>query len=368
MFKKLTISLLVFAFAIHLQAQTSTTNTVNPPVVIPNTHTVNLMSSVVEGQEYTLQINLPGNYSDTSKTFPVLYLLDSQWDFSLLVAINGEQYYDGFIPGVITVGITWGGREPNYDKLRGRDFTPTSSQQIENSGKAALFLSFIKKELIPFVESRYRTNKKDRVLMGSSLGGLFTLYAMFHETALFNKYVLTSPSINWDEGVTYKYEKEYAAKHTDLPVRLFMAQGEAEGNVENFQKWTNLLKSHNYKGLEMQTRVLENTGHSGTKAEGYTRGLQWAFKRPEVQLADAVLKQYVGSYVADNVTFKVVVENHKLVGIAPDNQRALFTAANEEEFYSKEAKVSLRFKKEQGKITGFLLDMNGKEIFARRVE
>ena len=50
------------------------------------------INSSITGQEYVLHIQLPQHYSDTSKTFPVVYLLDSQWDFPLITAIYGDQY------------------------------------------------------------------------------------------------------------------------------------------------------------------------------------------------------------------------------------------------------------------------------------
>src|SRR6266700_1524516 len=68
-------------------------NSTTRKVEIPNTRVLQLNSAIV-GQEYTLHINLPGNYSDSTKTFPVLYLLDGQWDFPLLSALYGEQYFD----------------------------------------------------------------------------------------------------------------------------------------------------------------------------------------------------------------------------------------------------------------------------------
>ena len=178
------------------------------PVEIPNSHLERITSSIV-GQEYDLYINLPGNYRDTSKTFPVIYLLDAQWDFSLVTSIYGQQYYDGFIPAAIIVGITWGGKNPNHDSLRARDLTPTNNKQIPQSGNAKNFLASIKSEIIPFIETRYRTTH-DRTLMGSSFGGLFTLYALFHETRVFNRYVLTSPALGWDGEEIYSDEKRYS--------------------------------------------------------------------------------------------------------------------------------------------------------------
>jgi predicted alpha/beta superfamily hydrolase len=149
-------------------------------VKIPGTQTRKITSSIVAGQEYELQIMLPGNYSNTNRLYPVVYLMDSQWDFPLATAIYGEQYYDGFIPPMIIVGVTWGGTNPKPDSLRARDYTPSALiKELPQSGGAEKFLSFMKEELFPFVERNYRADKNDRTLMGCSFGGLFTIRFVF---------------------------------------------------------------------------------------------------------------------------------------------------------------------------------------------
>ena len=89
-----------------------------------------------------MQISLPAGYDKSNKKYPVVYLMDSQWDFPLLTALYGQQYYDGFIPEVIIVGITWGGEHPNPDSLRARDYTPTNVKQLPQSGGADKFLCY----------------------------------------------------------------------------------------------------------------------------------------------------------------------------------------------------------------------------------
>ncbi len=51
-------------------------------------------------------------------------------------AIFGEQYYDGFVPSAIVVGIAWSGSNPNYDLLRARDLTPSATKQAPIGGNA----------------------------------------------------------------------------------------------------------------------------------------------------------------------------------------------------------------------------------------
>jgi hypothetical protein len=337
-------------------------------VEIPNSRLERITSSIV-GQEYDLYVDLPGNYQDTSKTFPVLYLLDAQWDFPLVTSIYGQQYYDGFIPAAIIVGITWGGRNPNHDSLRARDLTPTNNKQLPQSGNAIKFLAFIKNELIPFIESRYRTTKDDRTLMGSSFGGLFTLYALFHESKLFNRYVLTSPALGWDNEAIYTDEKKYADNESQFPVKLFMAVGELE-EVSGFQKFVDRLKSRGYKGLDLQTRVLEGMGHSGGKAEGYTRGLQAVFARPSLILADNILDQYVGVYQFDpRFEIKISKEDGHLCAKTPDNNKIVVHAETESDFYVKGQFLFVHFRKDEaGKVNGFQLQRFGGEGFVKKIE
>jgi predicted alpha/beta superfamily hydrolase len=338
-------------------------------VEIPGSQIRKLTSSIVAGQEYELHISLPGNYNrDTDKTYPVVFVLDGQWDWPLVASIYGSQYFDGFIPGIIVVGIQWGGVNPNPDRLRARDFTPIQVGNQE-TGNAPKFLSFIKNELVPFMESNYRVKKNDRTLIGSSLGGLFTLYAMFHETAFFQRYVLTSPAIGYGSEVTYKYEKEYADKKIPLPVKLYMAHGELEGGVPGFERFVNVMKSRNYQGLDMQTRILEGSGHSGTKAEGYTRGLQHVFAKPDLKLADAVLDQYTGSYLAGSDTVRMVKEAGQLVGLPRGNRRIVLKAETENNFYTKGSFLYIRFRKDAaGKVEGFQLETYGNSLFAKRIQ
>jgi hypothetical protein len=357
----------IFIFVLQSKIVEAQDGVAPPKVEIPGTQLLKITSAIV-GQEYDLFVHLPRFYHDTTKAFPVLYLLDAQWDFPLVTAIFGEQYYDGFIPGTIIVGITWGGENPNYDALRLRDLSPTKIQQVSQSGHAEKFLGFIKKELIPFIESRYRTTKNDRTLMGSSLGGLFTLYTLFHETELFNRYVLTSPALGWDNEVIYSHEKNFAEKKSQLPVRIFMAVGDLE-DVSGFQKFVDRMKSRNYEGLALQSRVLENTGHSGTKAEGFARGLQAVFARPSLSMAPALLEKYAGVYLLNSeVEIRISRESNRLIMQGPGNTKVLFNAESEEDFYVKGQYLFVHFRKDDlGKIAGFQLERFAGEQFVRRL-
>ncbi|MBN1810387.1 MAG: alpha/beta hydrolase, partial [Anaerolineae bacterium] len=172
-----------------------------PSVTMPDTEVRTLKSSNT-GRKYDIYIRLPAGYTrNGKKTYPILYVLDGQWDFKLLDSIYGGLNYDKFVPEMIIVGITYSGANPDYEALRAKDYTPTPVAGLVGSGDGPKFLAFLKEELIPFVEADYRADGSRRTLMGSSFGGLFTLYAMFTETALFSGYVAASPAVSYAGGI-----------------------------------------------------------------------------------------------------------------------------------------------------------------------
>ena len=354
---KHTIVLLLLAFTMNAYAQ-------YPKVDIPGSEVRKITSSIVAGQEYELQILLPGSYKTSNKKYPVIYLMDSQWDFPLVKSIYGQQYYDGFIPELIIVGITWGGVNPNPDSLRARDYTPTNEARQPQSGGADKFLSFMKDELFPFIETNYKADNNNRTLMGCSLGGLITLYALFTHTDMFTGYVAASPAIGWSNELIYQYEKKFYEdqlfRKKSRSQRLYMTVGGVERGVQGFQKLADLLASRNYNAQKVfiQSKVLENTGHSGTKSETFGRGMQYVFEKPKLNFDAAVLNKYVGSYQSPNGN-KIEIKNEEgklALYFSPTNKYVLYTAS-ETDFYSNSEFFNLEFKNdERGKPTGFQLN------------
>lgn len=131
----------------------------------------------------------------------------------------------------------------------------------------------MKTELFPYIDSNFKTDKENRTLMGCSLGGLFTLYTMFTHTDVFSGYVAASPAVTWDSSVLYQFEKTFAQKAIAKPIKLFMTVGDVEIGKETFEKFSAFILDKKYPNLKATSKVLENTGHSGTKSETYTRGL-----------------------------------------------------------------------------------------------
>lgn len=341
-----------------------------PEVQIPGTETRTLYSEIV-GQEYRLQISLPPGYRDSGQRSPLVYLLDAQWDFPLVHAIIGEQYYDGFVPGLILVGLTWGGENPNPDVLRRRDFTPTEEAGAGDSGGGNNFLSFFEQELIPYIDKHYRTSQ-NRTLMGSSLGGLFTLYALFTRPDLFDNFIATSPATPWDNGVIYSFEKGFSTRSAQHPSRLFIAASELEELYQPVMKLVDTLRSRDYPGLSWTSHVVTGSGHSGVKPDGNTRGLQFAFKRPDLALTGEDLKPYLGTYQSKGgaAEVRVSIQDGKLLVYSPfDGQSWIMKAQNKTHFYHEGAFLNVRMLlDDSGQVTGCVVQTFGNsEAFRKSV-
>lgn len=338
-----------------------------PRVDIPGSEVRKITSSIVTGQEYELQILLPGGYKNSTKKYPVVYLMDSQWDFPLVKSLYGEHYFDGFIPELIVVGVTWGGVNPNPDSLRARDYTPTNEARLPQSGGADKFLSFMKNELFPFVEKNYKADNKNRTLMGCSLGGLFTLYTLFTQPELFSGYAAASPAVGWDREVLYKYEKEFSSKKLASPVRVYMTIGDVERSRPAYEKFATQILNNNFPPISIKSKILENTGHSGTKSETYGRGMQYVFEKPKLILSASILDKYAGAYTTGNGN-KIELKNENgslAIYFSPTNKYVLY-AASETEFYSTSEFFNMQFKISNNSVEGFQLNRYGQSQFIKK--
>src|SRR5690606_22651678 len=95
---------------------------------------------------------------------------------------------------------------------RKRDFTfPTTTEadkkRFPSTGESEKFINFIEKELQPFVQHKYKTTTA-KTIIGQSLGGLLATEILLKKPELFNKYIIISPSLWWDNGSLLKAESK----------------------------------------------------------------------------------------------------------------------------------------------------------------
>ncbi len=267
------------------------------------------------GRDLQMMVSLPGDYDSSGPEthYPVLYAVDGQWHHALLGAALGALHYDRSALNSIVVSVTWKGDVSDAERLRFEDLTPTPVEEFPNAGRADKFLDFMELELIPHVEETYRVSE-DRALIGSSLGGLYTIYALFTRPSLFTDYIATSPSVGWDDMLLSKHLDGFADTGLDSKVRLYLARGGLEIWNTVIDDFARSLQARNIENLEVDFEIIDGAGHGSVNPEAYTRGLHYIFKKERVVLDEAFVQDAVGDYGGgeDFPVFRVTANDGRL--------------------------------------------------------
>ena len=234
-----------------------------PQVAISDTEVRTLASSRVD-QEFKIFVALPPGYGDSDKTYPTLYATDGVLIFGAIAQIARLIALGKTLPQLVVIGIGYPVHWTETQPYRVRDYVPAGWLDDPHSGEAENFVQFVRKELIPWVESEYRVDPKDRCYVGDSLGGLLGLYVLLSQPDTFSRYLIGSPWMLQDDPQAFSCERDYAAHHSGLPARVFMAAGSLEPGslVPNVRKMATTLQSRGYDSLQITTRIFEGQSHT----------------------------------------------------------------------------------------------------------
>lgn len=233
----------------------------------------------------------------TNQRFPVLYLLDGDAHFNSVVGmihqlsqVNGNT----ICPEMIVVAI------PNTDRTR--DLTPThvesdppmmDSAISKTSGGGENFAAFLQKELIPHIDSSYRT-QPFRVLVGHSFGGLEVMHILTNHRKLFNAYIAIDPSMWYDKERFLKATQQKLAgqKYDGTSLYVGIANTMAEGmSLEKMKKDTStntrhirsifaidkFIKSNPKNGLKYASKYYGDDDHGSVPLITEYDGLRFIF-------------------------------------------------------------------------------------------
>lgn len=237
------------------------------------TETDSLYSAVLK-QMRPIQIVYPRNFkSKTAEPFELLYCLDG-----IPSALKLETAFlqsEGFIPEqIIMVGI------PNVSvnglSMRDRNLTPTPVGY--NSGEAALFLEFIKTELMPYLQKKLNVKSSGNSLYGASLAGLFTIYTFLKSPSLFTSYLAIDPSLWWDNF----YIKNVMLKSFELKIPLNNTLWIAGRTGSAYQTMgiagiDSLLQRNAPDGLQWKCQSYTNETHYSTQLKGFWDGMKFSY-------------------------------------------------------------------------------------------
>ncbi len=225
--------------------------------------------SEVLKEKRIIQVLLPKEYeSDPNSKYDVIYLLDGEDNIALLSHIQQFAQKEKHVPPLIIVAIC--------NTNRSRDFTPTLLKNISTSGGAANLLSFLKSELIPYINKTYPVNGEN-ILCGHSLGGLFSMYTLLLEPQLFSSYILADPSFWYDGDYTNKLAIQKLGTLSGLKKTLYISGREGGMKGMGIPSLDSVLKLHAPKDLLYKVVAYENESHGSVKLKSMYDGLKLAY-------------------------------------------------------------------------------------------
>jgi len=182
------------------------------------------MESKVLGETRTYLVHKPERYDQTNDAYPLLILIFGDDNIQHVAASADFLAGSDRIPQMLVVGI-------NVSNAS-RDLTapiadPKFAAENPTAGGAAKFLNFVSDELIPRIESNYRT-RPYRILVGHSYGGMFAVYTLLNKPEIFNAYISVSPTLFWDNQALVKAAEPFLAAHRDLRSDFFMTIGDED--------------------------------------------------------------------------------------------------------------------------------------------
>lgn len=189
----------------------------------------------------TLRIYLPPSYQSTNKQYPVIYMLDGQNLFDEQTAYAGEWGVDEVLNHfskeskreVIVVGID------NHGVFRMQEYNVVDHPEFgKEQGKA--FTELLVDVIKPLIDKRYRTlsNRQNTAIVGSSMGGLMSFYALMTYPEVFSKAGVYSPAF-WVSDYIYEIHKKNPLLE-DCKIHMLVGSEEG-GMVPVFQKMQSIL-------------------------------------------------------------------------------------------------------------------------------
>jgi enterochelin esterase-like enzyme len=233
---------------------------------------------------------LPEGYTGGAKRYNVLYMHDGQMLFDPATTWNRQAWHvdvtmvrlmkDGKIPDTIVVGI-WNNGKYRHTEYYPQKFLPFVPEPIRSQfidkglqGKSRSddYLRFIVEELKPAIDRKYatRTDAASTFIMGSSMGGLISIYAMNEYPKIFGG--AAGLSTHWIGAVeanaelpdaAYRYLRAHLANPENH--RLYMDHGttELDAKYAPYQLPVNkIAQDRGYTNANMLSRVFEGTGHN----------------------------------------------------------------------------------------------------------
>ncbi|WP_229425218.1 MULTISPECIES: alpha/beta hydrolase [unclassified Massilia] len=280
----MTRSLLALALAATLCGFASAADNIAPPpkasTALPG---VSLLPELPEmpalNRKRQVRLYLPPGYATSNKRYPVLYMHDGQNLFDDATAYAGEWKVDETLDALakegklelIVVGVDNGG-DKRMTELNAWDNTRFGAAEGRQ------YMDFIVKTLKPLIDARYRTlpDRAHTAIMGSSMGGLASHYAIAQYPDVFSKAGVFSPAY-WTAEPSYGFMAQHPLPK-DARVYLLMGEKEGESMVPDVERMAQVVRTSGHPAANTVLRIVPEQRHNEGFWSGELRAaLLWMF-------------------------------------------------------------------------------------------
>jgi hypothetical protein len=227
------------------------------PLAIGETFTID---SKILGETRRINVYSPPVYGDSlNAPRPVMYMPDGgiAEDFLHVAGLMQVSVGNATMRPFLLVGIE--------NTKRRRDLTgPTTVEKDKKIapvvGGSAAFREFIKSELMPAINRRYRTTR-ETAIMGESLAGLFVVETFFLEPDLFNTYIAFDPSLWWNDANLVKTAASRLRASGKRPATLFLSNSGEEELARLTGELAQVLRTDAPSSLKWDYKPMPNETH-----------------------------------------------------------------------------------------------------------
>jgi predicted alpha/beta superfamily hydrolase len=225
--------------------------------------------SAILKQNRDFSIFLPEGYNTIKEGCPIIYVLDAPGRSQHIVPTARFLFLSGKMPKTIIVGVE------NID--RNYDFLPASQAGSFKGGGADSFVQFFKRELIPYINAKYKSEGYN-VLIGHSFGGEFAMHTLLNEPDLFNGYIAIDPSFWYDNNIMVTNARNQFKKNKNWEKLIYIAGRDSNDmNGMGISSMDTLLKTSAPKGLEWKIVSYQNEDHGSVPFKAAYDGLRYIF-------------------------------------------------------------------------------------------
>jgi predicted alpha/beta superfamily hydrolase len=232
-----------------------------------------IYSDILQEQR-SLKVFIPDTWKpDSTEKFEVIYLTDGEWVKELFPFIYRFTRNENYAPPLMLVAIP--NRYIDKANQRDRDFLPVHVPDNPISGGADKFISFLKNELIPYIDKTYPTNGTNS-LYGHSYGGLFSMYTFLMEPELFETCYATDPSFRWDNDFVIKMAAEKLG-NIKSERHLWIAGIESTYKNMGIDRMDSVLKLKAPENVYWKVGLFPNESHNSVKFKAIYDGLKFSY-------------------------------------------------------------------------------------------